>query len=354
MEKFTEQVKELSVRLDKLKSVIATEEATKTALVMPFFQVLGYDIFNPLEVTPEFVADVGIKKGEKVDYAILQDGQPIILVECKSIGVNLEGHGSQLFRYYGTTSAKYGVLTNGVEYRFYTDLDEKNKMDRTPFLTFNLGGLKEASIVEVFKFAKGNFDEVKISRIAYELKYVNLLKDFFREQLNEPTEDFTKYLLSRVYDGVKTKNTIERFMPVVKKTFRNFINDEVNKKLNDALSTTIEDSLEEVELVENEVEEKEEKLIVTTPEELESYGIVKGLLKDLVDPDRIKYRDNHSYFNILLDGTIRKWLVRVYMNKNKKYLVFNGLEGKFEIEKPTDIMNYEDELVGVLVNFLKE
>ena len=72
-----------------------TEEATKNALVMPFLQVLGYDVFDPLEVVPEYVADVGMKRGEKVDYAILMDGDPIIIIECKAVGsycnINLDG-----------------------------------------------------------------------------------------------------------------------------------------------------------------------------------------------------------------------------------------------------------------------
>lgn len=356
MERFTEQIKSLSVRVNKLKGTLATEEATKTALIMPFFQVLGYDVFNPLEFSPEYVADVGIKKGEKVDYAILEDGLPVILVECKAVNEDLAKHGSQLFRYYGATSAKYAILTNGIEYWFYTDLEEKNKMDKMPFLYFNLEDLNDMVIAEVHKFTKGVFDEAKISRGAYELKYVHSLKNFLKEQINEPSEGFVKYLLSEVYDGVKTKNTIERFTPVVKKTFRSFINDEVNKKLSDALSTTVEveeDEQQVEEVVEDTVNEKEVPEIITTAEEIESYVIVRMMLKDKVLPERITYRDNHSYFNILLDNTIRKWLLRVYMNGRKKYLVLNGVEGKFEIDKPIDIMKYQEEIEKVVDMFLK-
>ena len=132
---FIDQLKQFSKRVDSLKGSISTEEATKTAVIMPFFAMLGYDVFNPQEFVPEFTADVGIKKGEKVDYAIIQDGEPVILIECKSISENLNKHDSQLFRYFGTTSAKFAILTNGMEYRFYTDLDNPNKMDESPFLT---------------------------------------------------------------------------------------------------------------------------------------------------------------------------------------------------------------------------
>ena len=114
---FIDQLKQFSKRVDSLKDTIQTEEATKTAIIMHFFSMLGDDGFNPQEFVPEYTADVGIKKGEKVDYAILKDGSPVILIECKSITENLDRHDSQLFRYFGTTTAKFAVLTNGMIYR---------------------------------------------------------------------------------------------------------------------------------------------------------------------------------------------------------------------------------------------
>jgi len=132
---FKDQIKQLGERVIRLKDQIQTEEATKNAFIMPFIQALGYDVFNPLEVVPEFTADIGIKKGEKVDYAIMKEGQPIILIECKWWGDNLDVHNSQLFRYFHTTKSKFGLLTNGIQFRFYTDLMETNKMDEKPFLS---------------------------------------------------------------------------------------------------------------------------------------------------------------------------------------------------------------------------
>ena len=134
---FIDLVKQHSQRVKSLKDNIATEEATKTSLIMPFFAMLGYDVFNPEEFTPEYVADVGIKKGEKVDYAILKDGKPAILIECKWIGEPLASHDSQLYRYFGVSKAKFAILTNGQIYKFFTDLDEPNKMDEKPFLEIN-------------------------------------------------------------------------------------------------------------------------------------------------------------------------------------------------------------------------
>ena len=168
---FNEQIKQFSERVGGMKNNISTEEATKMSLVVPLFQILGYDVFNPMEFCPEYTADVGIKKGEKVDYAILEDGNPIILIECKSCSEQLDKHSSQLFRYFGTSPAKFGILTNGVIYRFYTDLEESNKMDLVPFLETDMSSPKDSTINELKKFCKDNFDKDKIFSTAEELKY---------------------------------------------------------------------------------------------------------------------------------------------------------------------------------------
>lgn len=123
---FNETIKQFSERITVLKDNVSTEESTKMSLVVPLFQILGYDVFNPSEFCPEYVADVGIKKGEKVDYAILDNGQPTILIECKSCSEQLDKHSSQLFRYFGVSPAKFGILTNGIIYRF--SLTSKNQI----------------------------------------------------------------------------------------------------------------------------------------------------------------------------------------------------------------------------------
>ena len=146
---------ELHNRVDNLKDNITTEEATKTAFIMPFIQILGYDIFNPIEVVPEFTADLGTKKGEKVDYAILKDGHPIIIIECKHWKENLNSHSSQLHRYFNVTKSRFAILTNGIKYEFYTDLEKSNIMDSKPFMEINLDELKEANIKQLVKFQKG-------------------------------------------------------------------------------------------------------------------------------------------------------------------------------------------------------
>lgn len=151
---FVDQVKVFSSKAQNLIPHLKTEEATKQSLVLPFLQILGYNVFDPSEVVPEFTADVGTKKGERVDYAIMMGGKPSILIEAKPVHDPLTGHDSQPFRYFTTTTAKFAVLTNGALYKFFSDLQEPNKMDDFPFLEFNLLDPRDSVVTEVKKFHK--------------------------------------------------------------------------------------------------------------------------------------------------------------------------------------------------------
>lgn len=352
LEKFQDTLKQLGKRVVELKDSIGTEEATKTSLIMPFFAALGYDLFNPTEFVPEFTADVGIKKGEKVDYAIVLEGQPTILIEAKSINEQLTKHDSQLFRYFGTTVSKFGILTNGEEYKFFTDLDEPNKMDLTPFLTVNITKIKDSQIPELAKFHKDNFDVDKITSSAAELKYLNSLKNYLSSELNDPTEDFVKYLLTEIYDGMKTKQTVEKFKPIIKKGLNQFIAERVNDKLSAALKTSVTVEDNETKSESNTTDETDSE-IVTTPEELEAYTICKVVLKDTIPLDRLFYRDNRSYFNILLDDNIRKWILRVRFNTNGMKIELNDENHTvYELNEPIDIYNYSNQIIDVVNKFL--
>lgn len=351
IDKFKEDLKQLGKRVVKLKDSIGTEEATKTSLIMPFFSTLGYDLFDPTEFVPEFTADVGIKKGEKVDYAIVLEGIPTILIEAKSINEKLTKHDSQLFRYFGTTESKFGILTNGQEYKFFTDLDEPNKMDLTPFLTVDITKIKDAQIPELAKFHKENFDVDKITSSAAELKYLNHLKNYLTKEMDNPSDEFVKYLLGEIYDGVKTKQIIEKFQPIIKKGFNQFIAEKVNDKLNAALKTST--SVDEEPIIDDSSqEESKDSEIVTTPEELEAFTIAKVVLKDTVPLDRLCYRDNRSYFNILLDDNIRRWILRVRFNATGMKIELND-ENKtiIDLDHPMDIQKHASEIIAVAEKF---
>ena len=352
---FKDEIKQFGDRVEKLKPQISTEEATKNAFIMPFLNALGYDVFNPLEVVPEYVADIGIKKGEKVDYAVMKDGQPTILVECKHWSENLDPHNSQLFRYFHTTKAKFGLLSNGIIYRFYTDLVEKNKMDEKPFLEFNVMDIKDNQIEELKKFHKSYFDIENIVNTASELKFMNELKTFINIEFQNPTEAFVKHFAKQAYSGVLTAKLMEQFTSLTKKSIQQYINDLITERLKFALKKENDDDqkiLDEALILQ--METSNQSKVETTAEELEGFMIVKTILRQKISSSRIAYRDAQSYFSILLDDNNRKTICRLYFNGSKKYFSFiNDLkkEVKNEIATLDDIFNFAELLHKIVATY---
>lgn len=353
---FNEQIKQFAERVTQMKPNIATEEATKMSMVVPFFQILGYDVFNPAEFCPEFTADVGIKKGEKVDYAIMDEsGAPLILIECKWCGNALDKHGSQLFRYFGTSPAKFGILTNGIVYRFYTDLEETNKMDLTPFLEINLSDLKDYQLNELKKFCKSNFDSDKIFSTASELKYTSLIKGVLAKEFDSPSDEFIRFILSDIYDGPKTQKVIEKFQPIVKKSFTGFINDIVNQKISSALSeNTPEEPTQAAEPAEIADLNEPKSKIVTTEEEIEAFYVVRGILAGTVDIKDVVHRDTESYFGILYQDNNRKPICRFNFDKKRNQIMIpdeNKVFTRYYLDSLDDIYTYKDQLIEVVKRY---
>lgn len=264
---FKDEIKLFGDKVEKLKNQILTEEATKNAFIMPFIKVLGYDVFDPFEVMPEFIADIGIKKGEKVDYAILKEGKPSILIECKHWGESLDPHNSQLFRYFHTTAAKFGLLSNGIIYRFYTDLAEQNKMDEKPFFEFNVTDIKDNQIEELKKFHKSYFNLENIQTTASELKYMNELKTLINIEFQNPSEGLIKLFAKQIYKGMLTSKMVEQFGALTRKSIQQYINDLITDRLKSALKkeNEAEPSDPEKELAPTGTEEK--SAVIETTEE---------------------------------------------------------------------------------------
>lgn len=347
---FIDRLKELANKAVNVASTLETEEATKNALIMPFLHnVLGYDVFNPLEVTPEFTADTGTKKGEKVDYALLKDGEVQVLIECKKYQEPLSTkHASQLFRYFSVTNARIAVLTNGTKYHFYTDLDAPNKMDETPFLKLDLEHLDEHVVPEVKKLTKSSFDVDSIVDAAGELKYLNEIKRILNEQFKEPDEEFIRYFASRVYAGVLTPKVKLQFTSITSKALTQFLNDSIKARLKSAMGDTSDGDKVEVLITED---ESEKPKIVTTEEEIEGFNVVKAILREVVDLKRVAARDTQSYFGVLLDDNNRKPVCRLHFNSKQKYLgLFDAdkKETRHPINSIDDIFGFSDELKSSL------
>lgn len=350
---FEERLMALAAKVKNQREAIQTEEATKNAFVMPFIStILGYDVFNPLEVVPEFTADVGVKRGEKVDYAIMRNNEVQILIECKRSNDPLRiEHASQLFRYFSVTNARIAVLTNGEVYNFYTDLDAPNKMDDKPFLVLDLADIDETLLDELQKLTKESFDLDSVISAAEELKYVGSLKRALASQFREPSDEFIKFFTIRVYDGSYTQKVREQFTSLVAKAVKQFLNEQVNDRLKTALGTSSAllpgealaqpDVTSEQPAADNLAQPSE---IVTTEDELEGYQIVKAIACSEVKPNRVTHRDQQSYFAILLDNNNRKTIARLWFNgKKQKYIGLfdeNKAETKYPIDSLEDIYEH--------------
>ncbi|WP_394939205.1 type I restriction endonuclease [Psychromicrobium sp. YIM B11713] len=327
---FNERLRALGTKIGNQAEAIATEEATKNAFVMPFISsILGYDVFDPLEVVPEFTADVGTKRGEKIDYAVMREGEVQILIECKTSksALTLE-NASQLYRYFGVTNARIAALTNGIIWQFYTDLDAPNRMDSKPFLVLDLSDIDEILIPEIQKLSKDDFNLESIISTAEELKYVGALKREIAAQFREPSDEFVRFIATRVYDGLFTQRVREQFSVLVTKAAKQFLTDQVNDRLKTALGagtqvpsaeSPSDASVDSGSVAERDLDRDTE--IETTLEELEGYQIVKAIACADVKPQRITHRDSKSYFAILLDDNNRKPIARLHFNSaRQKYL----------------------------------
>lgn len=346
---FEERLAALATKVRNQHDAIQTEEATKNAFVMPFIAtILGYDVFNPLEVVPEFTADVGVKRGEKVDYAIMREGEVQMLIECKRSADALKiEHASQLFRYFAVTNARVAILTNGEVYNFYTDLDKPNRMDEKPFLVLDLGDIDETLLPELKKLTKESFDIDSVVSAAEELKYVGSIKRAIAGEFREPDEEFVRFFTTRVYDGRFTQDVRRQFTPLVTKASKQFLSEQVNDRLKTALGAGYTPSTAATAPAEPTTSEPVAELdiardteIETTLEELEGYQIVKAIACSEVKPQRVVHRDAKTYFAILLDDNNRKTIARLWFNgKKQKYV---GLFDKDKHETKHPITTLDD------------
>lgn len=349
---FKDSIKQLSERVQKLKEQILTEEATKNAFIMPFLQILGYDVFNPTEVVPEMDCDLIKKKGDKIDYAIIMDNEPIMLIECKHWKQDLSLHDNQLQKYFVASKAKFGVLTNGIIYRFYTDLEKANIMDNNHFLEINIEDYKDAQVEELKKFHKSYFDIDAILNSASELKYMIELKNIIQKEFTSPSVELVKLISKQAYEGIITPRVLEQFTELVKRSISNYVYDAISNKLNIAIKNTEQNQNKEIEgsVKETTIETK----IITTEEELEGFYIVKSILRNYLSGDRITYRDAQTYFAIFIDDNNRKPVCRLYFNTSNKQMSIiddSKKEIKYKISSLDDIYLHSEQLIATIQKY---
>lgn len=347
---FHTSIANIANRIETLKDKVTTEEATKTSFILPMLSALGYDIFDPTVVVPEFTADIGKKKGEKVDYAIMKDDNPIILIEAKPHTENLDRHKSQLERYFTVTDSKFAILTNGIEYRFYSDIEKPNVMDQAPFLVIDVLNLKDRDIKQLEKFSNEALDIDNILSMAGNKKYISGIKEIFKKEVVDPSDEMAKFYASRLTDKMLRQNIIDEFKTYTKQAFSEIVNDMVNDRINSIKSKLSEESST---VANNEVEQDiaDDNGIVTTETELEGFFIVKSILAEVVPISSVVARDTKSYFGILLNDNNRKWICRLHFNTKNLYIGIHTTEKeeeRFNIETVEEIYKYKDKIIATV------
>ena len=329
---FIDQITAISQQVHKLRESVKTEEATKNAFVLPLINALGYNVFDTTEVCPEYIAATPGLKGEKVDYAIIIDNKPSILIECKWCEENLEHpkHGSQLYKYFNATPATFGVLTNGILYQFYTDIDKNNIMDETPFFEFNIMNFNESSVHELKKFSKAIFNPDEMVDVARNLLYTREIKRLMAEQLTNPSPEFVKFFAGQVHGGRISSSVIAKFTELVKKSLKEYINDRITDRLKSAID--LPDVTTETEEITPEPPDDD---TIPTQCEMDSFYLLKSILREVLDINRIEYKNTKKYFGINIDGSVKKTICRLWLNSQKKYIGIFDVNNKV-VKQPID------------------
>lgn len=352
---FSQRIADVANRSRQASQIALTEEATKTSVVLPFLQALGFDVFSLDEVVPEFIADVGIKKGEKIDFALKIGGKPAILVEVKPISMALgNAQYSQLFRYFSTVEARLAILINGREIWFFSDIDEKNRMDKKPFFVFDLQNYDERQVAELARFQKSNFDIENILEAASNLKYVKAAAAEFSKQLAAPDDEFVRFMGRQIYDGTMTKAAVEMLRPAIQAALDEVIRNRIQERLNVTFGK--DTHTQEAPEKGPSIDHHEGSEIVTTPDEMQAFMIVRAIGSKIAPVARITMRDAKSWCSIFMDDNNRKPICRLYFNgKNSKSIgVFSHdkSETKFQIDDLSDIFKHSAAIEDAVKSYI--
>lgn len=322
------KIRILSEKILKLRDEVKTEEATKTSIILPLFQILEYDIFNPKELTAEFIADIGIKKGEKVDYLISKDNIPIFIVECKKWDEPIVKHRGQLLRYYHTSKTKFGILTNGIIYEFFTDSENPNIMDDEPFFTFNFEKFDENDLDMFIKFSKLLYNENLILKEVERIKYSSKFKNVILKELFNPSKEFSDLIIRQVYSGRLTEKQVDIYFPMF------------HQALKELFSTQ-----------EHSIKIERESEIVTTEEELEVFNFILDSFPEY--SNFLSYKDFKGHISIIVNNNTRKCVLKALLNQKKKYIIVWEGDNEIKLEYTGNHSINLDIVRNKIIEFLK-
>ncbi|MDH1707018.1 type I restriction endonuclease [Acinetobacter johnsonii] len=330
MENFINRLRSHIEHVKKVGDHCTTEETTKQALILPLLDILGFSPYDPTKVLAEFAADFpGVKSTERVDYALYCNGQPVMFIEAKPYVANLTNHAPQLSRYFNSSlGVTIGAITNGKEWRFFTDLINPNVMDDKPFLTVDFTKNKAEDLTQLAEFKHDNFHVEKLRFFAEENQYIQQFKTVIKRSINEVDIDFVRYVAQQasIPRQLNTK-FLESIQPFVKQAVEQSISDTVVKGLSSPTIITaqpVEQKVEEtIEIVSEsstlaDIVNSENERIVTTVDEQELSRIVIELFPEV----ELVAKDTESYFSVLFQNKNNRWLFRYDVNRKRPTIQF--------------------------------
>lgn len=310
--------------IKKMGAHCTTEETTKQALILPLLDILGFSSYDPTKVRAEYAADfVGSKSGERVDYALFCDQRPVIFIEAKAYTEKLDNHCPQLSRYYNASpDVSFAIITNGREWRFFTDLVRSNVMDEAPFMTINFEELDLDIVSKLEHFHHDKFQPESLRAIAEENIYLTACSSAIRTMLKEVDHDFVRYVGQRAgIDKMFTVKFLDELQPIVKRSVARAISGVVATILEAPKEECSEDLHDEEDIVTDpnapEVDPDNPR-IITTSEERKMLALCQELLPD----HEITGKDTESYYNVLYQNKTNRWLLRYQADKKQPSVVF--------------------------------
>ncbi|MBH8564300.1 restriction endonuclease subunit R [Nostoc sp. CENA67] len=367
---FTEDIAKLSEHVRNKADKGLNEQATKMALILPFLKAIGYDVFDASEVMPEYVADFATKQPgplKKVDFALAINGNVVMLLEAKACGQKAEAHDGQLRYYFNSLVAtKVGIVTNGIVYRFFTDLRAVHVMDNEPFFTFNILEYDSKDIDNLKFFHRDNFDVAAIVRHAEEMLYVNGMTQLVGNLLRSSSDEFIRFLVSELrasdpkyeFKGNISPAVINKFKPIVKKSIQGSLLELMTSSLNREMEQPVEVEVEQEIEEEEKQQEPQESRIVTTAEEITAFEKIKTITQASTSYNfEVKYKDTASYFGINL-GRSTWWFLRLYLSSQKKSIItrlnvdeVKSLAPNFEVQEvPASLGDAASKVIIASVN----
>ena len=323
MQAFIERVRRHAEHVINVGAHCSTEETTKQALILPLLDILGFSPFDPTRVKAEYGADFpGAKANERVDYALFCHDVPVMFIEAKAYSEKLHNHAPQLARYFNATpEVAVAAITNGHEWRFFTDLNNKNVMDVAPFLVIDFKAIDASLITRLARFRHDEFQPEALRTLAEESVFLAAFKDVVRKSVLECDQDFVRFVAGKsVVQRTLTARFVETITPIVKQAVAQSMSDMVVSSLSaptpapasapEAAASTADET--KVDLV-----DPANPKVVTTYAERRLLEVVQDILGAATD---ISAKDTESYYSILYQGKVNRWLVRYHADKKTPFI----------------------------------